>query len=514
MDATQKQETQSAFRLTKGTATIEAVSYETAFADLGEDSSEKQIEKMFAGEIKLPSNEFVYANNMETLTAIAEKEGWTNEPQDVESNARELGESSELEYIPDGEVTDESEQLNVPISAEQQAIIDALDNDIFREMLNDKEVNLIVALGGMQKFVAGFNKGETKLYASIKKKFAKFETLDENGQEKVSEFQKTDALAIKDADVIEAVPELPLSEEEIALKLSLEHTIDLSIGEVEVATKQIEKSGLGMMKAFAEIKDKRLFREEGEFAEYAIKRFPSITTKGYAHNLAQYGKFLGVFNEVSNIDETALNTRAVRALTEGSNKIADEIGLGKSEFAALRPIIESSAQLITELCTDADGNVKYNPLVIAQAQKTIAEVARTSTVTINGKSMTVEKAKEKGLLSEAVQAEILENVVEQIKTRKAYITDEMDKARERRFAPQEPIAPKASKRPQFVGAVPIYSVGCDNPNHKEANKKNGNRIVAVISAGFELACSCKFQKLTVSGDNFVCVESDGLEIQH
>jgi hypothetical protein len=468
---------------------------------LADDNSEKQIEKTLAGEINATSNQYVYSTDSAKLLNIAETEGWASE---------ETTETTELEYVPDAEFTETV--TNTPDA--NQPMYNALEDDRFRKSLTEKEVGLLMAMSAKEKFVAGFNKGETKLFESIKKKFGKYESVDENGQEPLTKFRKKDALAKVEEEAIEAIPEFPLSEEEIALKLELEHTIDLSIGEVEEATQKIEKSGLEMMKALAEIKEKRLHREEGSFADYAIKRFPTITTKGYAHNLAQYGKFLGVLQDVSTIADSKLNTRAVRALTEGANKVANELGLGQSEFAALRPIIESSAEIITELCTDEQGNVKYNPQIIAQAQKTIAEVAKTSTVTINGKQMSVEKAKAQGLLSEAVQDEVLETVVEQIKSRKAYIADEMAKAKERRFAPQPAVEPKTPKRKQFVGVVPTYSISCDNPNHKEANKKNGNRVVAVFNAGFELACGCKFQKLTISGDEFVCVESDGLEVQY
>lgn len=538
----------SIFGLIKETANISSVLKEIAFSDLADDFSERQIEKMFNGNGVLASKTQIYSADKAKLEGIIVDKGWGNEIAEVVEIV------TELEYVPDGdnqlpefdmELKESNAEVEIPTDVNQQLFDDFKNNYDCAICFTTKEGELLTQLSEKAKFVAGLNKADTKLWTSIQAKYAKFVSsqlgefekpiteafeslsnliteLDADGQEPIENFRKSsEETAIEKVEVIQGEVELPLTDDEIARKLQLEIEIDEAKALMQTAKEAIEvevekgqNASLVMMRNFAEIRESRLYRDtHTTIEEYALDRFGF--GKGYFLNMAQRGDFLKVLETSLDADVVGkMSGQTVKKLMDGASKIGKDLGLKPSEFNVLRPIIENSAKILIDASTNAEGEVNITPRIVSQVQQTIADVVKTGTVTIEGQQVPLTEAKKQGLLNLAVHSEIAESVAEGLKANKQYISDEIEKAKDNRFKSHKAVEPIKSNKPQFVGLVPNYISGCDNPNHKAINKAKNNLIVAVFNAGFELACSCKFQQLTTSEGLFVCVETDGEFIQH
>ncbi len=102
---------------------------------------------------------------------------------------------------------------------------------------------------------------------------------------------------------------------------------------------------------------------------------------------------------------------------------------------------------------------------------------------------------------------------EAIKAHKSEMVEYIKDSKDRRTKPHEAAeTPKTDKKDVFTGLVPTSSATCSA--HPITEKFTDNYIVNVFNAGYELACGCQYQKLTTSGDAFVCIKIEGKIVQH
>lgn len=232
-------------------------------------------------------------------------------------------------------------------------------------------------------------------------------------------------------EVIQSELILPLSDEESTRKLALENKVDKAQEEIENAKEKIiaevnkaisaEKV---MMRALAEIRRDKLFRETHKyFREYAVERF-GIKNGQYALNLAQAGDYLSIFSETFE-DADALSYRTIKSLLVETNKIAEQIGVGKSEFLLMNPIIESVAIILNDASTKKkDGKPNIKPPILEQVNEMVAKIVKDGTVTIDGVQMKVSEAKEQVMSDNSLQKEIISQMAEQILAKSEIIQNE------------------------------------------------------------------------------------------
>ena len=129
----------------------------------------------------------------------------------------------------------------------------------------------------------------------------------------------------------------------------------------------------------------------------------------------------------------SLSVKTAQAFVKQSNALATSIGLDEVSLEVFKPVLQSTIELVVDVA--GQENRAVTPMVVESVNKVIRDVVTTKTVTIDGESMTIDEAKEKGVFSEVVQNEILESVAEKLKANKDYVIEESRKAFERQTAP-------------------------------------------------------------------------------
>lgn len=517
----------TAFGVIKGKTRVQSMPLEQAAKDLRDKYTDAQIEQMVAQNKMMPSAKAVYCADKKKLKAYIEKKGWGT-PQAVAGvkveDAPMGGDTSVwalsgLKSVNELQVGDEVVGADgetheiVDLTDPNQAIYDAAQNDeAFAASLNKTEKEVLRGLIDGSKTPASLGITESRTFESIKAKFA---GRSDDGQEPLDNFRapNTPSMALAKDDAIDAIPEIPddapMTDEEKELR-------DTTVQEFLEAKAAFEQSPRVMMEKAALLRHNKLYRETHDtFEQFALEELK--LTREYAQNLAQFGDFLAALNS-SPISENPAVTgsiNAVKRLTVNTNKIARQLGIETSDFEVMKPIIQNMAEIVADLTTDENGEVLPNaPRIVAGLNDVLREVVNRNVVEIEGENMTVEEAQKKGVLGHAVISQTVETVAEGIKANRQTIIDDARRRAEKRTQPHSPATPRPSSKEQFVGAVPVYKITCDNPNHADINKKNENRVVKVFNAGFGLFCSCMFQELTTSPGVWVCIETDGLTVQH
>lgn len=488
-----------AFGVLKETDEIETYEMESVKFDLASQHSEAMIEKFVAGEMEaLQSGNMVYSKNRQRLEKIIEQKKWGRfaQPDD------EKGESPEEDEPADEPHYELDEEIQNGMNTENELFVEIVQNEnlVFQESMTPKEKLLLKEIGQSKKFLVRLSATDQKLWESIKTKFTSYGTLDADGQEPLDHFRKTDALAKQDNAIIEGEPMLPLSDEE---KLRLNELIEIG----KEAKNALDKAPRTIMMVLSEVREGKLYRESyATLEEFADKELG--ITRTYAQNLATFGDFVGVLNELDS-GQIATSNLAIKSLVVDTNKIADYLGIRKSDFQVLAPIIKGMAQIIENI----SGDESTKPRVVNAVTDVIEDIVKSQTVEYEGEQISIERAKELGVLGLLGQNQIVEVIAENIRVQKFFIIEEAKKRQENRtkgHLPQPP-KPKQDKTVYFKEKTPVYLVSCSR--HPASNTFPENKIVKVFNAGFELKCGCKFQLLTTSGDEFVCIESEGLPIK-
>lgn len=471
--------------------------------------TETQIAKLIESGAVMPTDDAIYSMDKAKLEALIVEKGWDKPQPATETSGEDLAD----ELAASKETEDE-----IDLSDPNQPIYDLFESDEkFRSALSIKEGALVQSLKDGKKDVASLGKTDK---ATWEKVTAKYEGLqiskqlaespdktDDDGQEPIENFRKepeseSTALIKDDAIVGEVAPDWadPLTDEEKNIRVVSETA-------VREAKTVLDTAPQIMMEHLSVIRHGRLYRDTHgkDFGKYAFETFG--ITREYAQNMAQAGDFLAVLGDDANPQLTSSVNNVNRSL-RGANKIAAAIGVKASEFEIMRPIIESTAEIFSEIAMDENGEMLENaPQIIVALNETIAEVARTGNVEIDGEQISIADAKEQGLLGGAVQLQVVTQVREQILAQKQTIIQDAKRRQASRTAPHVPVTPKKTDKEEFVGEIPTHFATCS------AHGLEDNYVVKVFNAGFELKCGCKFQ-LLVGSDSFVCIETDGKTVRH
>lgn len=514
------------YSLTKNTSEITEHDGGTALSELASEFSQTQLDQMMSGELVLPFGEHIFSTDKAKLENIIESKGWNKPEQTVEYDEPqaaeplhpdEFGGEDFSSEVPKDTTAKTDESLDV--SDPNEPIYNLFKTDkAFAGRLNKKQTDLIGKMIDGKKVEASFSDTDKALWSKLKTSYGAYlvETkkteeikTGEDGQEDLSEFRTPEALA-RDAEEKKAlepdevIP--PLSDEEKTEYKKLNK-------EFKNAKTNFDNAPFEMMRIASEVRAKKLFRDDyGSMKEWAEKEH-GITPK-YALNLAQFGDFRNVLAEIGDAPlQMAGSVNSTEQWAQDTNKIAAQIGVKPSEFDVMKPIIEAVSNVVAEVATD--GNGKFNsvaPRVFSAANDKIPEIIKTGLVEVNGEQMNIADVLALGenVVTESIQTQIVETVAEGIKAEKQNLVDYIKESKTRRTAAHEPAPkPNTNGKNVFTGVVPSYTVECTG--HPEFDD---NYIVAVFNAGFALKCGCKFQKLTTSGDSFVCIETGGKVVQH
>lgn len=292
-----------------------------------------------------------------------------------------------------------------------------------------------------------------------------------------------------------AEPETPLTEEEAQrfgeieaelddLKRQVEHSIPLKIGSL-----------------LLEVQTKRLHRATGKtFEQYVKDRFGY--RREYASELARYANFNNTVEASRLLSDggNSLSVKTAQAFVKQSNALATSIGLDEVSLEVFKPVLQSTIELVVDVA--GQENRVVTPMVVESVNKVIREVVTTKTVTIDGESMTIDEAKEKGVFSEVVQNEILESVAEKLKANKDYVIQESRKAFERQTTPVTGGGTAQSKE-VYEGKIPRLKTSCSVHGAQDVRGMGNGTI--------QLMCNCRFRVDSVT-HAVTCFEADGKKV--
>jgi hypothetical protein len=469
-------------------------------------------------------------NKTETATEktdAAKTEKLSAEESSADSpDANSKGQTNSLADLPEIEtktVIDAEFEIVDP----NQAIYDRYNsNKEFAESLTKKETELIGRMIDGRISQASFTPTTADLYDRIVSKFESFnvgpgeivgaEIIESNdGQESLDEFRRPDSpsreMVKTEPDEIEVPEDKPLTKAERERYDKLNAKAREARSNLDSGVKMVENASFTAMEIAAKVRNGKLYREQYKtIAEWAEKEI-GFNPK-YAQFLMQAGDFRGVLGEIGKESkQIAGSMNSTKTWMQDTNRLAAQLGIRKSDFETMQPIISAVSQIIEEVATDENGKLNsVAPRIFAAANEKIPEIIETGMVEINGEQMLIKDAAKLGpeYLTENIKTQLVETVGEQILSQKQNFIDYIKANQERRLSPHDAKKPpKQSGRELFVGVVPTYSVECSL--HSAITD---NYVKAVFNAGFELVCGCKFQQLSPAetfGDNFHCIESDG-----
>lgn len=179
-----------------------------------------------------------------------------------------------------------------------------------------------------------------------------------------------------------------------------------------------------------------------------------------------------------------MSINAANKLVRGTNQLAKGLGAGELKGVdALRPVIKNIGRLLFDIAPkDKDGNAEITPRLVDSLNATIGEIVKSDSVTIDGKSMKLSEAREKGLLSASVQTEILEKAAEGILTNREIIRSEAKKSYDASNVSQKPVITGPTQF--YTGVAPMLDVTC--------GLHNLTKVISIGTGKFQTKCGCRW----------------------
>jgi hypothetical protein len=316
-----------------------------------------------------------------------------------------------------------------------------------------------------------------------------------------------EALALAAAEA-EAALVAPMTDEERTRLEELENQVLTAKEKLEQA---IFSFPMQMGQALSEISERQLYREFfGSFEEYCSERFG--IARQYGYRLISNYKYGSIAQDtLTEVQETLqlsdglqLSVRATEELSKGASRIAEDMGLGKAEFNLMRPVIDNAIRTLVDTAPkDKEGRLSLTPAVISKFNEVLEDVVKSNTVEVDGQAMTLEEAKEKGILAVAFQEQVITSVAEGIKANRDLIIKNSQEAYARQTAPVKG-AGAADDLPVYKGKViPEFSGLCSKHEQQD--------IIAIGNGTIQTSCQCRFRIDAESG-KLVCFETDGKRV--